>query len=106
MDSPQTSKPKCSQAQLEALAKARAVQASARVSKASDLPVERAKSEVDPSIQLSPTMLLELLQSLKTDMQNMYAEEMKNIDNIRVQLEEIKTLLPKKLDTSFLDKYK
>ena len=83
---------KCTPAQLEALAKARAAAA-------------QKKQEVkeEPTVDLSE--LIDLVKSLKEDVANTFAEEMKNIDYLKIELENIKNLLPKKIDTSFLSKF-
>ena len=83
---------KCTPAQLEALAKARAAAA-------------QKKQEVkeEPTVNLSE--LIDLVKSLKEDVANTFVEEMKNIDYLKVELENIKSLLPKKIDTSFLSKF-
>ena len=83
---------KCTPAQLEALAKARAAAA-------------QKKQEVkeEPTVDLSE--LIGLVKSLKEDVANTFVEEMKNIDHLKIELESIKSLLPKKIDTSFLSKF-
>lgn len=83
---------KCTPAQLEALAKARAAAA-------------QKKQEVkeEPTVDLSE--LIDLVKSLKEDVANTFVEEMKNIDHLKIELESIKSLLPKKIDTSFLSKF-
>ena len=83
---------KCTPAQLESLAKARAAAA-------------QKKQEVkeEPKVDLSE--LIDLVKSLKEDVANTFAEEMKNIDYLKIELENIKSLLPKKIDTSFLSKF-
>lgn len=92
MASPTTSKPKCSPAQLEALAKARAAA------------VEK-KKNVDLPKQVDLSEVLELVKAVKADMEMQFKAEMDAIDKLKVQLEEVKSMLPKKLDTSFLNKF-
>ena len=83
---------KCTPAQLASLEKARAAAA-------------QKKQEVkeEPTVNLSE--LIDLVKSLKEDVSNTFGEEMKNIDHLKIELESIKSLLPKKIDTSFLSKF-
>ena len=83
---------KCTPAQLEALAKARAAAAQKKQEAKQELPADFSE-------------LISLVKSLKEDVATQFAEEMKAIDLLKVELENVKSLLPKKVDTSFLSKF-
>lgn len=87
---------KCTPAQLEALAKARAAAAQKK---------QEVKQEVKEEPKADFSELIDLVKSLKEDVATQFAEEMKAIDQLKVELENVKSLLPKKVDTSFLSKF-